>query len=781
MPATRAWGNGPAAKHATNGKPALRNAQAAKDSTLDFPDSDGEVTVARPAKPAPRSAKTRAPAKAQKRAPLTDDEPQTSDARVSKSKPTSGSDVFDFPVSADDGPRPKAVVKRTQKAAGGALTSKGKRRDTPATEDSDASRKRKRAEQPPKKPAAKQSMPLRHSEPKELAVKPANKHTKRASPPSASPPLKAAAKPRGKKTTPAPVKEPPAPSLADMDLDDYPARDEFRTPSPPRSRPPENNQGSITPRQAVMWSKLLDHTNKALLRADASNEDGRGAGSQRLSPIPQSSSDPGEDRQTKRVRLVDTLKNTTRHLPVEESSSEDDESSDGDVNGHDMMNSQSSNLPQSQPMVKITYGQQRTFMEEEDDMLETLMDDADETPKALGSHHPVDLGPTSDEEDEPGQPKSIHDLRAAGSKKQLLHELESLISGIKGEAFGSAGAKRMDLLELTKKLLDPTTSQFFLDHGLEKGLVACLAKSTDTMFDFIGALALNCLLKTKTSLSSIRHIWSSGCLDRLLKLLTLDLDIARTVKERRFNLSKVSQGAIAETKPAILDAEIWSDPAPSCLSPRIVALTSIERLIRKTRELGNSDVLADESTITQLVETQNWDGPSPDHDLEVELTISALESSSVGMSLKAHNPWTAPPLQRLATHLPALLLSTAPALARARNLALRLALNITNNNRAACDEFAAREGGFAAALMALVNRDFPRVVGAGGDGEGSVLFDELILSLGAAINLAELSDAARERALDEGGKVLRETVALFQAGLDKTEQVSLEPRCIPHS
>ena len=78
---------------------------------------------------------------------------------------------------------------------------------------------------------------------------------------------------------------------------------------------------------------------------------------------------------------------------MEESSSEDEESSDGDVNGHDAMNSQSSNLPQSQPMVKITYGQQRTFMEEEDDMLETLMDDADETPKALGSHHAVDLGP----------------------------------------------------------------------------------------------------------------------------------------------------------------------------------------------------------------------------------------------------------------------------------------------------------------------------------------------------------------------------------------------------
>ena len=116
MPATRAWGNGPAAKHAPNGKPALRNAQAAKNSTLDFPDSDGEVPVTRPAKPAPRSVRTRAPAKTQKRLPLTDDEPQTSDARVSKSKPTSESDVFDFrPCPTTTGRVPKPVAKRTQK------------------------------------------------------------------------------------------------------------------------------------------------------------------------------------------------------------------------------------------------------------------------------------------------------------------------------------------------------------------------------------------------------------------------------------------------------------------------------------------------------------------------------------------------------------------------------------------------------------------------------------------------------------------------------------------
>jgi hypothetical protein len=400
----------------------------------------------------------------------------------------------------------------------------------------------------------------------------------------------------------------------------------------------------------------------------------------------------------------------------------------------------------------------------EDDMFETLMDDVDD---AKPGSQQQDLDPI-DEEEESGQPKSMHDLRAAGSKKRLLHELESLISGIKGEGFDSAGAKRADLLELTKKLLDPTTSQFFLDHGLEKGLVACLAKSTDSMFDFIGALALNCLLKTITSLSAVRHVWSSGCLARLLGLLDLDLDIARTVKERRFNLSRVAQAAITEMKPAIMQAEIWSDPVPARLSPRIVALTSIERLIRKTRELGNADVLADEATIARLVESQKWDaGASPDHALEVELTISALESSSVGISPRDHaGAWSTSSLRRLAARLPAILLSADAALARARNLALRLALNVTNNNRAACDEFAAQ--GFVAPLAALVVRDFARLDEEGDEG---AVFDELILSLGAVINLAELSDAARERMLDEEGKALVQAVALFQAGLDKTEEV----------
>jgi len=402
----------------------------------------------------------------------------------------------------------------------------------------------------------------------------------------------------------------------------------------------------------------------------------------------------------------------------------------------------------------------------EDEMFETLMDDMDETPKPTGSQHAVDLDPVSEDEDESGQPKSIHDLRAAGSKKRLLHELESLISGIKGEGFNSASSKRIDLLELTKKLLDPVTSQFFLDHGLESGLVACLAQSKDAIFDFIGALAINCLLKTITNMSAVRHVWSSGFLDRLLKLLDMNLDIANTVRERRFNLSKVSQSAITEMKPAVMEAEIWSDPVPSCLSPRIVALTAIERLIRKTRDLGNSDVLVDESTITQLIETQKWDASSPDYALEAELTISALESSSVGISLREQNPWSTTSLQGLATHLPKILLSKESGLSRTRNLALRLSLNITNNNKGACDEFAIQE--FITALMTLIIRDFS---GISSVDEGSVVFDELILSLGAMINMAELSDAARARMLNDDSKILSRAVELFQRGLDKTKQV----------
>jgi hypothetical protein len=100
-------------------------------------------------------------------------------------------------------------------------------------------------------------------------------------------------------------------------------------------------------------------------------------------------------------------------------------------------------------------------------------------------------------------------------------------------------------------------------------------------------------------------------------------------------------------------------------------------------------------------------------------------------------------------------------------LALRLILNLTNNNAQACDVFASPPM-VEPVLRSIIGR-FDVLLS--NDAEPQIPnLDRLILSLGALINLTEWSNKARVSTVDGSGKLLDQAVQLFVAGRERAAQ-----------
>ena len=217
-------------------------------------------------------------------------------------------------------------------------------------------------------------------------------------------------------------------------------------------------------------------------------------------------------------------------------------------------------------------------------MFDMLMEDLSQPTIGKQSQNQFDMGLESDE-DESSQPRNMHDLRAAGSKKRIVAELEHLVDGISGQGLSSLSAQRFDLIELNKKIMDPKILNLLLDHGLERRLLTAFAGPTDTIFQFLVALCLTLIINESSNLAVLRMIHRSGCLDRLFGLFSSYSDIGKVVKDRKYNMSKIAQKSVIDLKEIFLQSGIFSAAKPATLSPRFAGIIALEKLIRKIREL----------------------------------------------------------------------------------------------------------------------------------------------------------------------------------------------------
>ena len=494
--------------------------------------------------------------------------------------------------------------------------------------------------------------------------------------------------------------------------------------------------------------------------------------------LSRSASDIPRSTITKRPRLVDTLKQSAAIMEEDEDDEDDEEDEDDSeleiessqpLNIASRTDSQVSAKPALlQTTAKITYGQQRTYLEDtnEDIMLDMIMEDLTEPTAPTASQSQLEIDEELDDEADQGQPRSVHDLRAAGMKKRLLHEIESLVTGVEGEGPNSKASSRSALLELATKMLEPQSVSCLLDHGLDRQLLPCFARSTDTVFNFLAAICVCLIVQGADNLAVLRHLYHrSGCLPRLFELLDKDQDISKVVKERQHNMSKIAISSFVDFRTPVLESSLWSADKPKILSPRIVGLRAIELLTRKLRELKSDDTYLDEKSISHLLGIVKPQATAVVVDnLAAELTFSILESSSMGGRV----PWT-PKLYKTLVQILAPVLTASRDTGRVRYRALCLSVNLTNKNEVASEIFAT--AAFIQPLMDLMIRDFAELLLLSDEAES--VFDELVLSLNALINLTELVDKARTCVLQGDNNALSKAVQIFQDSHDRTVEVCL--------
>ena len=571
------------------------------------------------------------------------------------------------------------------------------------------------------------------------------------------------------------------------------------------SRPVNHGEGTTTPRQWELWSKLsFDDTPKAspstLDLPRLNNTDMRRSRAKKKSKEPRNLLDSllKDPSNTTRKRIVDTLQPYNLDKCCEDSDSGEDSeiSSNGETSElaeseasirthvlvgqnspdpdshHQLRQSGDDALSGIPPPIlslhtigpKLTYARQRSYLANSDLDEVVMLSDSVAT-KRVGPKGPVHkavkdrLSKTHSTEflehqrrdsqsRQTGGMRSIHELREAGGNVRLICELEAILDDFDEEP-SSSRLRRTRLLDLNTKFLDQSSSRLFIDQGLEPRFFAHVGSSADLITNFLLATAILQLIANPTSshlLSQIRNVRIVGF---LVDLLGLHQDLTAQVKLQEFDLSKYVRQEFSRFCSSLLKSAIWRVDSPSVLSCHTLALQCLEHLVRQTRESSSPSETLSPQAIKRIISTSLPRPTTPylqcltDSALTLELTVSILESCTVSNAIKCQEClWEGKALERLIVLLPILCSWKEDDYRSSRTLTLRLYVNLTNNNPKLCEDFSTPE--IAGVLCRMIITRFQQLSDYENLHQRPVLLDDLILSLGAFVNLAESSDTVRQ-------------------------------------
>ncbi|KAK3614559.1 hypothetical protein LTR56_027174 [Elasticomyces elasticus] len=572
-------------------------------------------------------------------------------------------------------------------------------------------------------------------------------------------------------------------------------------------RPTSKAPGSATPRQAELWKNLLPAEPVASTPSSLAIKEltlsgqrrGNGAGlSTRPRMLMKSSSDV-TGMSPKRTRLVDRLKAS---MPED-----DDDSSDEDEDEDDEMDDvtevvttvkvplkagdddESTNRQsQSQSAAaetgpKITYARIRSYLPEdnlEDVLLFDLPTMTPARPAAMSRENSktnlesqkttFDLD-ESEEEGVSGKMRTIHDLRAAGRNHAFMQETEGLLDDIADHSTSGRSRRRGALIELATKLMDKGYVARFASQGFEHKLIAELTAEPDAIADFVLAVCLAFLLVGEPPEHSVHTLKEGGLITWLTGMLSNEVEVSKLAKDRKNNMSKAAQETLVKFAGSVRSQEsLWSEQKPAHITSRIVALKALDLLVGRLRRSGDRAELLDMAQLELVMPPMVPKAkPAP---VDSSLAISVLEALSIsGQTLS----WPADLVERLAVQLPTL--AESPGVpSHTVFLALRLALNLTNDNDKNCEVYArvevvqyllsTIETGFAALDAATPSTD----ANADEEQQSALAYDLLVLALGCAINLFEHSENARMRAVpSKGPAVLQSLIETLMYARDRME------------
>ncbi|KAF2680153.1 hypothetical protein K458DRAFT_345610 [Lentithecium fluviatile CBS 122367] len=593
---------------------------------------------------------------------------------------------------------------------------------------------------------------------------------------------------------PSPVPEAPeVPAVDDETMYDIP---EVTTPLARAAKP--SLPGSVTPRQQALFSNLLGDSSDSTTSMPSISRlrlTERTPGSA-IAALNKSSSDIPQSAHTRKGRLIDMLKQAAPSSDEDSESDEETEenmteipvisapsqpaadnkpasqaaSNEMEVDSEAVNNSQSSQaVLHLNSGARITYAQQRSILQEtnfEDELMNSMDIDDD---LGLGfAHREISV---SESGDDAAQVRGIHELRRQGQQYRFQSEASASIEDISGKGGLNASQRRSALIEFATDMAEKSYIGQLLESSLTALLLRSIAPTGEIVFDFAAAVTVLFILETRPGYAVLDQIYQASTLETLKILLTSSFsgyDISRIAKDRKTNMSMSAREMMAEFRILILNT-IWPAEKPEKVTPQLLAMKVLERLVIGLRKTGVSEAIVDGGIVAKLLDATSSPiqhlkaGKATAQDrLILATTFSILESLSVSHDKQA--TWSNGILSRLADITPVFFEGNSASPIR---LVIRLCMNLTNNKPKACQLFAWPS--FVLPLLRSISQKFKLLATELEEERRTEVLEDLILSLGAMINLAEYSDQARASVVRDGEGLIGDLVEIFLEGSARAE------------
>jgi hypothetical protein len=420
---------------------------------------------------------------------------------------------------------------------------------------------------------------------------------------------------------------------------------------------------------------------------------------------------------------------------------------------------------------KVTYGQQRSYLEEtslEDGLLLSM--DFDDPMGFDGLTNKRQDSISEDEDDPTSQVRGIHELRKQGFNQKFQLEAQTSIDDIAGKAGLGKSLRRSALLQFCAQMADTKFLDQLLESALSHQFLASIGYTGEIIFDFAAAVAVAFILKSEPGFTVLDEIHRSNILTTCTTLLGNDVDISRIAKDRKTNLSRSGRESVDEFRALVQTSSMWDADQPDKVTPQIVALRTLELLILALRAAGNTDTLVNENVLCKLLdiaampcERLKASKATSQDVIMLNITFSIMEAASISNDKQA--TWSNGVLQRLVAMMTVFFNARG---ASPIKLAIRLCVLLTNNKPKACELFA--DPPFMQSLVRFINDQFDQLAGAVEESERDAR-EALILSLGAVINIAEFSDQARRSVVSNGDELIDGLAKTFLEGSERAAQV----------
>ena len=352
-----------------------------------------------------------------------------------------------------------------------------------------------------------------------------------------------------------------------------------------------------------------------------------------------------------------------------------------------------------------------------------------------------------------GTMRSIHELREAGGNVRLVSELEAILDDIHDNQSGSTSFRLSRLIDLLTKLEEPANCRLLVDQGLESRLMAEVGLDDDLISHSLLVAALLQLMTFSSSAGLLTHFSDVRVVKLFTDQLGSDQDILSYARLRGNKMSMATYADLKNLYSLFLTSTAWIIGKSSMLSCHVLSLQCLEHIVRQTREAGSMHMILSVQAIERVVATSvppfSTLPPQPDEIsiICLELAISILESCTIGNAAGCQaSLWESETLERVIGLLPLLALWKGKQRGTSQTLTLRLYLNLTNNSPNLCGDFSTPE--VIGAMIRIVISHFGRLTDGKLKADKTLLLDDLILSLGSLINLADLSQIARQLMID---------------------------------